>query len=273
MTEIKGARVLITGASSGIGRATAFEFAAKGAKLILTSRRFERLKELAGEIKQAFPDIAVPLAIPADVTKPKEVKSLIESSVDHFGGIDILINNAGLGVYGDTERTTLEEFRLLMEVNFLGAVRYILEVLPIMKRKDKGLIINIASVAAKHGVPYLGAYSASKAALVALSQSLRAELVNSHVSIMIVYPGYTQTDFFKKEKKLGGAHRPPEPYASPQKVARTIVKASQIEKRDLVLSREGKALTFFKNSMPWLVERTMERIALNLRDKKEVWHE
>jgi len=272
MTKIQEARVLITGASSGIGRATAFEFAAKGAKLILTARRFEYLKELAREIKQAFPGITVPLAIRANVTKIKEVKSLIKSSVDHFGGIDILINNAGLGVYGDTERTTIEEFRLLMEVNFMGAVRCILEVLPIMKKENKGLIINIASVAAKHGVPYLGAYSASKAALVALSQSLRAELVDSHVSMMIVYPGYTQTDFFKKEKKLGGAHRPPEPYASPQKVAEAIVKASQRDKRDLVLSMEGKALTFFKHSMPWLVERAMERIALQLRDKKEVSH-
>ena len=273
MTKIKETRVLITGASSGIGRATAFEFAAKRAKLILTSRRLECLKELAGEIKQAFPDITVPLAIPADVTNTKEIKGLIKSSVGHFGGIDILINNAGLGVYGDTERTTLEEYRLLMEVNFLGAVRCIREVLPIMKRESKGLIINIASVAAKHGVPYLGAYSASKAALVAFSQSLRAELVDSHISIMIVYPGYTQTDFFKKEKKVGGARRPPEPYTSPQKVAKSIVRASQREKRDLVLSREGKALTFFKNSMPWLVERAMERIALQLRDKKEVSHE
>ncbi len=273
MIKVKGTRVLITGASSGIGRAAAFEFAAKGAKLILTSRRFECLKELAGEIKQAFPDIPVPLAIPADVTNAVEVKRLIESSVDHFGGIDILINNAGLGVYGDTERTTLEEFRLLMEVNFLGAVRCLLEVLPIMKRKDKGLIINIASVAAIHGVPFLGAYSASKAALVALSQSLRVELADSHITIMIVYPGYTQTDFFMKEKKLGGAHRPPEPYTSPQKVAKAIVKASQREKRELVLSGEGKALTFFKSSMPWLVEKAMERIAFKLRDKKEVSHE
>jgi short-subunit dehydrogenase len=273
MVKIKEARVLITGASSGIGRATAFEFAAKGAKLILTSRRFECLNELAEEIKQAFPHIPIPLVIPADLTKTKEVKSLIERSVDHFGGIDILINNAGFGVYGDTERTTVEEFRLVMEVNFLGAVRCMLEVLPIMKRKDKGLIINVASVTAKHGVPYLGAYSASKAALVALSQSLRAELVDSHISIMIVYPGYTQTDFFKKEKKLGGAHRPPEPYTSPQKVAKAIVRASQREKRDLFLSMEGKALTLFKNLMPWLVERAMERIAFKLRDKKEVSHE
>jgi short-subunit dehydrogenase len=187
----------------------------------------------------------------------------------HWNGIDILVNNAGIGVYGDTDRTEVEDFRRLMEVNFFGSVRCILGVLPIMKRAGNGLIINIASVASKHGIPYLAGYCASKAALVALSQSLRAELSSTGISVMIVYPGYTQTDFFKKEKNVGGAHRPAGPYVPVHKVAKSIIKGIEKEKNDLILSATGKALDLFQPLVPKLVEWSMRRIALNLRDKQE----
>ncbi len=186
MAKIEGSRVLITGASSGIGRATAFELAKRGAILALTSCRLKTLRKVSDEIKDAFPEIQAPLSIPCDVSDRDDVSRLLKKCVDYLGGIDILINNAGIGVYGNAEMTTLEDFRCVMEVNFFGSVNCILEVLPHMKEMGKGLIINIASVTAKHGVPYLGAYSASKAALVALSQSLRAELAKSGISIMIV---------------------------------------------------------------------------------------
>lgn len=266
MVKIKDLRVLITGASTGIGRALAYEFADRGARLTLVSRRFGVLRKVADEIRDAFPDIQVPLAIPCDVTDRENVRRLVKNSVSYFGGIDILINNAGIGVYGNTEMTSLEDFRSIMEVNFFGAVHCILEALPIMREKSNGLIVNISSVAAKHGVPYLGAYSASKAALGALSQSLRTELSKSGVSIMVVYPGYTETDFFKNEKKVGGGHRPQGPYTSVQKVAKTIVRAVENKKRNVILSLEGKALAFSQSLMPWLVEKKMERIAYKLRD-------
>jgi short-subunit dehydrogenase len=116
-----------------------------------------------------------------------------------------------------------------------------------------------------YGVPYLGAYSASKAALVALSQSLRAELWQSGVSIIIVYPGYTQTAFFDHEKKVGGARRPRGPFMSPDKVALAILNAIIHGKEDLVLSLEGKALSFSQRFLPWLVDIGMARIAQKLR--------
>jgi len=270
MAKIYGSRVLITGASSGIGRATTFKLAKRGAVLALTARRLKTLRKVSDEIKDAFPEIKAPLSIPCDISNRGDVGRLVKKCMDYLGGIDILINNAGIGVYGNAEMTTLEDFRSVMEVNFFGSVNCILEVLPSMKKMGKGLVINIASVAALHGVPYLGAYSASKAALVALIQSLRAELAKSGISMMIVYPGYTQTNFFKNEKKVGGAHRPAGPYAPAKKVARAIIKAIESEKPDLVLSLGGKALKFSKSLMPWLVERTMKRIAYKLADKKEV---
>ena len=268
--KIKGRSILITGASSGIGLSLSTLLARKGAILVLTSRRIERLKEVADEIGSAFPYTPTPLAIQCDVANRDSVCRLIKSCVNHLGGIDILINNAGISVYGDTERTTLKEFHSVMEVNFFGALHCMLEVIPLMKRQGKGLIVNIATVAAKHGVPYMGAYCASKAALVAVSQSLRAELSKSGISIMIVYPGYTKTNIFKNEKKVGGAHRPSGPYTTASKVAEAIVRAIEGEKRDLVLSPGGKALTLFQGLLPWLVEKAMERIASELRDKEEV---
>ncbi len=268
----KGLRVLITGASSGIGREAALEFARKGAQLTLAARRLDALHQVKEQINTSFPDALDPLVVSCDVTDSHEVRRLVELSARRFKGIDVLVNNAGIGVYGDTVLTALDDFRAVMDVNFFGSVRCILAILPHMKKAGRGLIVNVASVAAIHGIPFLGAYCASKAALVALSQSLRAELSGSGVSLMIVYPGYTQTEFFKKEKKLGRARRPRGPYSSPVKVAKAIVRAVQFRRRNMILSLEGKALSLVQGILPRLVERVMARIALLLRGGEEVSH-
>ena len=272
LSRMKGSRVLITGASSGIGKAVAFEFARRGARLTLASRSIDTLKNAAEEIISAFPDVLHPLIAQCDVTRRQDVKRMVEETIRRFEGIDVLINNAGAGVYGNAEFTTLEDFRSVMEVNFFGAVQCMMEALPFLKRAEKGLIINITSVAAMHGVPYLGAYGASKAALAVFSQSFRAELKENGVSLMIVYPSYTQTEFFENEKKVGGARRPSGPYASPPKVAKAIVRAAESGKRNLVLSLEGKALAFSQGIFPRLVEMAMDRIAYKLREKQEVFN-
>lgn len=265
MAKINGARVILTGASSGIGKAVAFELARKGAKLVLTSRRLDLLENAAAEIKSAFPQAETPLAMACDVTNRKYVKRVVQFSHDHLGGVDILINNAGIGVYGAWEKTSLEDFRSLFEVNFFGAVCFILEVFPLMREAGNGLIINISSLAAKHGVPYLAAYGASKASLAVFSQSLGTELAGSGISVLTVYPGYTQTDFFKKEKNVGGARRPDGPYASPQKVAESVVRAMEKNKREAILSAEGKALSICLGLTPGLVRKAMEKIAHKLK--------
>ena len=268
MAKVKGERVIITGISSGIGKAIAFALARKGARLVLTSRQFDLLEKVGQEIRYTFPEVTPPLAIACDVINREQVRRVIHFCREHLGGLDILINNAGTGVYGESERTSLEDFRSLMEVNFFGSVHFILAALPLMREAGKGLIVNISSPAAKHGVPYLAAYGASKAALATLSQSLDAELVGSRISVLTVYPGYTQTDFFKKEKNVGGAHRPDRPYASSQKVAKAVVAGIEKEKHELILSTEGKALVVFQGFIPWIVRRGMERIARQLRGEK-----
>jgi short-subunit dehydrogenase len=271
--RIEGKRVLITGASSGIGLALAKIHARKGAILMLTSRRERVLQEIARGIKTEYPQSATPLAIQCDVSNRGSVDNLIENCADRLGGIDILINNAGISVYGSTEKTTMEDFLAVMEVNYFGALYCALRAIPLMKHQGSGLIVNIASVVAKHGVPYLGAYSASKAALVAVSKSLRSELSRDGIRIMNVFPGYTRTNIFENEKKVGGAVRPQNGYAPVSKVAEAIVAGIEHEKQDLILSYSGKALPVLRRLLPSFVELVMERMAVKLRDTKEVSHE
>lgn len=268
--NIEGKKVLITGASSGIGLALSVVFARKGAVLALTSRTADALQKAAANLRLTFPHTPPPLSIPCDVANRASVQWLIKRCVDCLGGIDILINNAGICVYGSTERIAVEDFHAVMNVNYFGSLYCMLEVIPYMKREGEGLIVNVTSLAAKHGVPYLGAYSASKAALVALSQSLRAELSKDGVWILNVYPGYTQTDMFKNEKHVSGARRPRPPYAPVARVAEAIAKAIERGNRDLVLSLEGKTLTVVQGLLPSLVENAMGRIASTLRDDQEV---
>lgn len=270
MVKIEGKRVILTGASSGIGKATAFALARKGARLVLASRQLEQLEKLAEEIRDNFPEVKSLVPIACDVTNPDQVKKVVSVCKEYYGGVDILINMAGSGVYGPMDKIALEDFRSQMEVNFLGPVHFMLEVLPLMKKAGQGLIVNVSSLAAKHGVPYLAAYGASKAALANLGQSLHSELVRWGISVLTVYPNYTETDFFKKEKKVGGARRPAGAYASPQKVAEAIVSAIEKEKRELLLTFEGKALVLCQSFLPWLVRWTMERMALRLREKEEL---
>ena len=213
MARLKDGKAIVIGASSGIGRALSLELARKGARLVLAARRARALTQVIEEIGAGFPASPLPLAVPCDVTDRGDAARLMKTGAAHLGGLDILVNCAGIGVYGPNARTPLEDFRSVMEVNFFGAVNAVLEALPLMKEAGKGLVVNIASLAAKHGVPYLGAYSASKAALAAFSQSLRAELADAGISVLVVYPGYTETEFFLKERNVGGAHRPPGPYA------------------------------------------------------------
>jgi len=264
-----GRRVLITGGSSGIGRAIADAVAKRGGILCLAARDGARLQKAADEIAASFPSHPNPLAIPCDVTDGPAVRRLVAECRNHLGGLDILFNNAGICVYGPVERTGAEDFAGVMAVNFQGAVNCILEVLPVMRQQGSGRIVNTGSVAALHGVPYLAAYSASKAALAAATQALRAELSGSGINITTVYVDYTQTGIFAAEKNVGGARRPAGPYAPAPKVAEAIVRAVERGKGDFAVSARGRALIIARTLAPGIVERNMNRLAEELRAGEE----
>ncbi|NOZ24030.1 MAG: SDR family NAD(P)-dependent oxidoreductase [Planctomycetes bacterium] len=264
--KLNGKRTVITGASSGIGRALAAALAGRGAAVVLAARREDRLNEAAEKIAQEFPDAPKPLALRCDVTDVDSIKALINRCEEDLGGIDIWINNAGVGVYGSNEKTSMEELRWTMDVNFFGAAQCMFEVLPLMRRQGAGLIVNVSSISALHGVPYMGVYAASKAALANLSQSLRAELCDTPIRIMIVYPGYTQTEFFEKEKNVGGGRRPDGPYASVEDVGEAIARGIERGKQDLIIPFQGKAMKLSEGLAPWIVEREMRKLARRLRE-------
>jgi len=267
--RISGKRVIVTGASSGVGRALAVSLAGRGAVLTIAARRYDKLEEVSREIAAQFPDTPDPVAVRCDVTIAGDVSTLIGGAVERLGSVDMLINNAGISVYGETRLTRPEDFRRVMSVNFFGAVQCMLEVLPFMRRQDSGLIVNIASVAGLHGIPFLGAYSASKAALIATSQSLRTELADTGIRIMIVYPGYTDTEIFEREIMVGGGKRPPARYAPVNEVAEAIVHAIERGGRDLIMTRRGKLLSVLRGAAPAVVERVMRKMASELRDPDE----
>jgi len=263
--DLNGARVVITGASSGIGRSLATAIAQRGGRLVLAARRADPLLDAAHAIATRC-DCEAPLAVPSDVQDPASVEYLIETAIGHLGGIDVLVNNAGTCVYGEAIRTSGEDIEDMLRVHVLGPYYGMQAVIPEMKRQGHGLIVNVASIAAFHGVPYLSSYGAAKAAEVSLSQSIRTELQGTGVDVMVVCPNYTDTNLFAAEKNVGGARRPRGRYKSADAVAESIVKAIERGRKDLVLTFEGKMLYLMRSLWPDLVDLVFNRMAVRLQE-------
>jgi NAD(P)-dependent dehydrogenase (short-subunit alcohol dehydrogenase family) len=180
---------LITGCSTGLGRALAQAVLAHGHNAVVTARNVTTVEDIAA----AYPDTALPL--PLDVTNSAEIKSVVQQARTRFGGIDVLVNNAGYGYRAAVEEADDADIRELFDTNFFGAVSMIKAVLPAMRAKGAGSILNISSIGARISPPGSGYYSATKAALEGLSGSLRNELRPLGISVTVVEPGAFRTDF------------------------------------------------------------------------------
>jgi len=263
--RIRGKNVVVTGASSGIGRALVFALAGRGAELTIAARRIELLSDTASEAAERFPDSPAPVAVRCDVTDARGVAELVGGVVERLGSVDVLINNAGVSAFGSEARTSIADYRDVMEVNFYGALNCMREVLPFMVRRENGLIVNVLSVAALHGVPYLSAYCASKSALGAVSECLRAELADAGVRISLVYPGYVDTGIFDSEKKVGGARRPSGEYEPADVVAEKIARGIERGTSNIYLTVQGRALSVLRGLAPSVVDSVMRKIARELK--------
>ena len=242
--------VLITGASSGIGRALSVAFAKQGAHVVLVARNEARLRtlKLPGEH----------LVAPADVTKPDDVQRAINAALERFGRIDVLVNNAGKGFCGTVEQTSLEEFRDVFDTNFFGAFHFTRAVAPQMIQRRSGLIIQISSLNGFCAVPLGSAYCASKFALEAMSQSLRLELHKHHIHVLIVRPGVTDTEFFDRSKNFREQNPfPLRRMMSADAVAAKVLRAAARRRREIVLTTEGRMLWWLKKLSPRLVDRIL----------------
>src|SRR5262245_60479213 len=185
--------VAITGASAGIGRATALRLARDGASVAGCARRAERLEELSKAIVQAG-GRAFTAAV--DVTDEPAVSRFVTQTIETFGRLDVMICNAGFGIYGEIDAITPEQMRRLIDVNYLGTYYATRAALTEFRRQNQGHIIVVSSIVGQRGVPYMGAYSATKFAQVGMAECLRAEVAGSNIHVSVVYPISTETEFF-----------------------------------------------------------------------------
>ena len=189
--QIKDKVIIITGASGGIGFETAKHLSKLGAKVVVAARSTEIIQALEKELPNS-------LAITTDMTKPQDIKNMIKKTIDKYGRIDILINNAGQGMHGFTVETIdIEKYKQIMELNVYGVIKAMQEVIPIMRKQGGGMILNISSGLTKMYVPLLSAYSSTKYALNAISLTAREELKKDNIIVSLVLPNMTETNFHK----------------------------------------------------------------------------
>jgi short-subunit dehydrogenase len=195
MDAIAGRTIVITGASSGIGKALALELAARAPKLVLAARNVERLQQVASECQRRG---AETLVMPADVSSRDDCRQLIERAAEQFSGIDILVNNAGLAMWCRfDELADLDVIERIMQVNYLGSVHCTHAALPYLKR-SRGLIVAMASISGLLGAPLLSGYAASKHAMVGFFESLRIELKSTGVGVTIIAPDFVQSEILER---------------------------------------------------------------------------
>lgn len=250
--DFKGKTVIVTGASSGIGLATAREFSRVGANVVLAARNIERLREIESELPRA-------LAVECDVTSEDQCRRMVERAVERFGGVDILINNAGLSMRALLDDAQIDVLRRLMEVNFWGTVYCTKFALPYIQA-SRGSVVGVSSVAGFHGLPARTGYSASKYAMQGFLETVRIENLKKGVHVMIVAPGFTESNVRFSALTADGTAQGESPrkeskMMSAQSVGRSIVRGCARRKRQMMLDFDGKATVWLKFFAPRLLDR------------------
>ena len=259
--KIEAMRSIVTGASSGIGRTVALELVRRGANCVLMARNEERLLDLAADCNAIDHGGQVEIVV-GDVTDSGVRKLAIEKSVISFGGVDAVINNAGVGSFGRFADSTPERLRRIMDVNFFAAVELIRESLPALLRGKNPIVVNVGSILGHRGIPRMHEYCTSKFALQGFSQSLRVELRGEGVDLLMVSPGTTDTEFY--ENVMHGRGNVPwnkgrgTPVAV---VAKKTVRAMELGKREIVPNTMGRLLLLANWHVPHWVDRVLERFA------------
>jgi NAD(P)-dependent dehydrogenase (short-subunit alcohol dehydrogenase family) len=251
--NLRGATIVITGASSGIGRETALQLASRGANVVVAARRGEPLQEVVDESRSRGGDA---LGMTMDVADEGAMRTLRDAAIERFGGIDGWVNNASVSLIGPFEALPPDAFRRTLEVNFLGVVNGCRAALEVFRRNDRGVIVNVASLAGRVGAPYYTAYASAKHAVVGFSQSLRMELEKTGIDVCTVMPAAIDTPFFEHSGNYAGRpFKPIRPFYQPELVAKIIVGLLERPRREVFAGDVGRLSTWFRTLSPGLFER------------------
>jgi short-subunit dehydrogenase len=264
--------VIITGGSSGIGQALASRFGAAGSRLVITGRKKTQLEDAAQDLRNAGVEV---VTVVADVSVEADCANVVNSTIQQYGKVDVLINNAGISMRALFEDIQLDVFRKVMDVNFYGMIYMTKYALPHIL-KSEGSIVGISSVNGKRATPARSAYSASKFAMIGFLESLRTELMHRHVHVLTVCPGFTTSNIRKAALMANGATsgtsaRDENRMMSADEVADEVYQAVVRRKRDLLLTLQGWLAVWLNQFFPgWMDKKTFEFMAReddNLPDK------
>jgi len=254
--DIKGKVAIVTGASSGIGEATARQIGREGAMVVLAARRLDRLQSLAQEINAMG---AETLVVQADLSKLEDILSLVSQTIERFGRIDILVNNAGFGRLDWLEKLDpVKDIQSQMDVNVMGVIQTTRQVLPVMMKQRSGSIINMCSMAGLVATPTYSIYAATKHAVHGFSEALRREAKPWGIDVSLVYPGGVMTEF----NQHAGIHRktnastPKFMVLTAEQVAEAVVKLVRRPRRMVVIPWLWSVTVFMNKFIPGLVDHT-----------------
>lgn len=253
--------VVVVGASSGIGRETALQFARQGAKVVVASRSIEGLTTLVGEIHD-FGGEAI--AVPADVAEYDQVEAIATKTVEEYGRIDTWVHAAATGIIAPFDQITPQEFKRVIDVNLTGQAYGAMAALPHLKREGQGSLIHITSVEARRSLPFQSVYSASKHGVEGFLDAMRLELMHEghNINVVNVLPSVINTPYYNKvQTKLGVKPTGVPPYYSADLVAQSILYASEHPTRDLIVGDVGRVIDVLQRISPKLVDSLLLAIA------------
>ena len=258
--------IVITGASSGIGEASAEEFAKRGANIVLVARRKDKLEKVEKNLAKYS---VKTMSIVCDVSEKEQVKQMVEKVLETFPQVDVLINNAGFVIYGKVEELSIEDVESQMKTNYFGTIYCTKLFLPYFLKQNSGHIVNVASVGGSFGVPGIATYCATKFALLGFSEGLYHELHETNVGVTVVSPIMVRTNLFDHPSFKNFTKHATGTSLSAETVAKAIIKAADSPRLEIVVPSVVRIGIWFKQTFPFIVNPIIGNIFRKQLDKRD----